>query len=204
MTPRITVGLFAILSVCSLFDIREARSRENWFGLTWDIAVPTAETKDFISEVGLIGFGAEGWSLRNPNISVGFVTGWQNLYEQTDEIIQIDNVTISGTQVRYIDFIPILIGTRYIFGNRYNRIRPFVGIKAGTYRITQRMDIGTVEIFISKAWHLGVAPEAGTTFLTPWMDIFGFVGADYNYAFSRKDSIDFSYLGISIGFMYVL
>lgn len=204
MTPRIAVGLAVILSVCSIFDVHNAQSRQDWFGLTWDLAVPTGKTKDFVSDLGYIGFSVEVWTFAKPNISTGFVAGWQNIYGETDEIIQIENVTISGKQVRYIDFVPILIGARYNFGNRDYRIRPFVGIKAGTYWIKQRMEIGTGEVVFSKEWHLGLAPEVGVTFFTTSMDLYGFVSADYNYAFSRNDSIDFSYLGFSIGLVYVL
>lgn len=204
MTPRFATALFVLLAFFAIFDARPAESRDNWFGLTWDFALATEDTKDFISDPGYLGFGLEGWSFRKPNVAVGVVLSWQNLYEQTDDVIQIDNVTISGTQVRYIDFISILVGGRFVLGSRYWRIRPLVGIKAGTYRVSQRMEIGTVEIFISKAWHLGVTPEVGVTFLTPWLDVFGYVVADYNYVFSRDDSIDFSYLGLSLGFVYVL
>jgi hypothetical protein len=195
--------LVAAIAIYASVGVNYARAYDVWGIITYDIAFATGATRDYISETGFIGFGVEGHSFDRNHISTGFVIGWQNLYEKTDEILHVDNVTISGTQVRYLDFLPFLWGVNYHFGDRSYRLRPYVGAKAGTYYVSQRVDIGTVEIIVNRNWHLGVSPEVGFTFLTPTTDFYGFLSADYNYVFSRDDSVDYSYVGLSIGFVYV-
>ena len=146
----------------------------------------------------------ESRSFVTDNLATGFVIGWHNIYEKTgDTTTQIDNVTISGTQVRYIDFIPILAAANFHFFDRSYRIRPYVGAKGGVYWVKQRVEIGFVDVIINKNWHLGAAPEAGFTFLTGAMDIYGIVSGDYTYILSREDSIDYTYWSVSLGFVYV-
>jgi hypothetical protein len=191
-------------TICVVAGAHDVEAREYWFGMTYDMGVPTQDFRKFIEDPGFIGLAAEGWSYRKPNLATGFYLGWQNFYEKTNETIQIDNATISGTQVRYTDFVSVMLGARLHFLERRNRIRPFVSAKAGTYWVKQRVEIGTLNVVLSNKWHFGLAGEGGITFLTPWLDIFGFVSAEYNYIFARDDTIDFSYLGISIGLIYIL
>ncbi|MCK5406898.1 MAG: hypothetical protein KAJ37_05570 [Candidatus Krumholzibacteria bacterium] len=203
MVLRKTSLLVAAVAIYASFSVNDARAYDVWGIIMYDISFATGATRDFISDPGYIGISVEGRSFDKNHVSTGFVIGWQNLYEKTDEIIQLDNVTISGTQVRYLDFLPILWGVNYHFGDRSCRLRPYLGAKVGTYYVSQRVDIGTVEIIVNRNWHLGVSPEAGFTFLTPTTDFYGFLSADYNYVFSRDDTIDYSYAGLSIGFVYV-
>jgi outer membrane protein W len=126
------------------------------------------------------------------------------MYKTTRELIQIENITIAGTQVRYLDFIPITIGVDYHFLGRDSRVRPYVGVAGGAYRVRQRMEIGTVNLIIHRDWHAGVVPEAGFTFLTPDMEFYGFISAEFNYVFSRDDSIDYTYVTFSLGIVYLL
>jgi hypothetical protein len=188
----------------TIFSVSDSRAREDWFILTYDISIPVGDTADFISEIGWRGIGIEGRWFVTDNFNPGFVLGWQNMYEKfTDATTQVDNATISGTQVRYLDFIPILVGANYHFFDRSYRIRPYVGVKGGVYWVKQRVEIGFVDVIINKNWHLGAAPEAGFTFLTGSTDIYGFVSGDFTYVLGREDSIDYTYWGVSLGLVYV-
>ena len=196
--------LYLTMIVVLFFGASSTRAREDWFLLTWDIQIPVGDTRDFISDTGWRGFGLESRSFVTDNLNTGFVIGWHNFYEKTgDTTTQIDNVTISGTQVRYIDFIPILVAANFHFFDRSYRIRPYVGAKGGVYWVKQRVEIGFVDVIINKNWHLGAAPEAGFTFLTGAMDLYGIVSGDYTYILSREDSIDYTYWSVSLGFVYV-
>jgi hypothetical protein len=79
-----------------------------------------------------------------------------------------------------------------------------LGLAGGAYWVSQRLEIGTVNLIINERWHVGVAPEAGITFLTPDLDLYGFISADFNYIFSREDSIDYTYVTLSLGIVYLL
>jgi len=182
----------------------DAHARALWFILAYTPSYGVGKTHDFVSNPGYYGFSVEGRSFENKKLSWSFEAGWQNMYQKTDETFQYENATITGTQVRYLDFIPIMLGADYHFGSRASRIRPFIGIKGGTYYVEQRVDIGTVEVIVNKNWHLGTAPELGITFLTWDMEFFGFLSADYNIVFPRKDSITYTYISVNIGFVYIL
>lgn len=195
--------LAVAVAVYAIVGANSARAYNVWGIITYDLSFATGATRDFVGDPGYIGVALEGRSFDWDHLATGLLVGWQNFYEKTHETTQVGNVAITGTQVRYLDSLPILAGLYYHFGDRSYRLRPYVGAKAGTYYISQRVKIGTVEVIVSKRWHLGVAPEAGFTFLTQTMDFYGFACVDYNYAFSRYDSIDFSYVGLSVGIVYV-
>jgi len=196
--------LYLTMILVTIFSASDTRAREDWFLLTYDLSIPVGDTADFISDIGWRGVSIEGRSFVTDNFNTGFLLGWHNLYQQySDATTQVDNVTISGTQIRYIDFFPILLGINYHFFDRSYRIRPYVGAKGGVYWVKQRVEIGFVDVIINKNWHLGVAPEAGFTFLTGSTDIYGFVAGDFTYILSREDSIDYTYCGVSLGFVYL-
>jgi hypothetical protein len=180
------------------------QAREDWFLLTYDPSIPVEETGDFIDDPGWRGFALEGRSFVTDNVSTGFVVGWHNLFQKTtDKTEQIDNVTVGGTQARYIDFIPILVGANYHFFDRSYRIRPYLGVKGGVYWVQQRVEVGFVDVIINRTWHLGTAPEAGITFLTGTTDVYGFLGGEYTYIPGRKGSIDYTYWGARLGLVFV-
>ncbi len=181
-----------------------ARAGVVWFMMTWEPSIAVGETADFIDSPGYIGFGVEGRSFETGNLAWTVSVAWHNMYQTTDDLIHFDNVTISGTQVRYLDFVPLLLGTDYHFLDRGSRIRPFVGVAGGAYWVNQKMDIGTVEVIFDKRWHVGVAPEVGITFLTPDLEFYGFISSDFNYIFSRGDSTDYTYVTVKLGFVYLL
>lgn len=203
MTRRNTITLVTAAVIFVSVGVHSARANDVWGIITYDIGFTAGATRDFISDPGFIGVAVEGRSFDGNHFSTGFLLGWQNFYQKTDEIIQIDNVTISGTQVRYLDVLPILWGVYYHFGDRSSLVRPYGGAKAGAYWLSQRVEIGTTIVNISKSWHAGVSPEIGITFLTPDLDFYGFAGVDYNYVFSKKDEIDYSYLSLRLGFVYI-
>lgn len=193
------LGFLALLQMSAT-----ARAREDWVLLTYDVSFPVGDTGDFIDAVGWRGFGLEGRSFITDQINGGFVLGWHNLYQKSeDKTAQIDNVTISGTQARFIDFVPILAGVNYHFFDRSYRIRPYVGVKGGLYWIKQRVEVGFIDVIVNRNWHVGLAPEAGFTFLTGELDIYGFVNGDFTYILGRDESIDYTYVGMSLGFVYV-
>jgi hypothetical protein len=71
------------------------------------------------------------------------------------------------------------------------------------YWVKQRVEVGFVDVIVNRNWHVGFAPEAGISFLTGSMDIYGFINGDFTYILGRDDSIDYTYLGVSLGFVYV-
>ncbi len=93
---------------------------------------------------------------------------------------------MSGTQIRYINSIPLMLNAHYYIGGKRDQLRPYLGVNVGTYYITQRLDMG-VYTLQNDNWHFGIAPEFGFlaevsrgTYLT--------ASGRYNYAFDSGDS----------------
>jgi hypothetical protein len=203
MVRRLTITLVAAMAILVSVEVHQAGASDVWGILTYDVAFTAGATRNFIGDPGFLGFSVEGRSFDGNHLSTGFVLGWHNFYEKTDDVIQVDNVTISGAQVRYLDFLPLLFGLNYHFGDRSSRVRPYGGLKAGAYWVSQRVKVATVDVIINRGWHVGASPEIGLTFLTPDLDFYGFLSADYNYVFTDSEDDDFSYTSVRIGFVYI-
>jgi hypothetical protein len=177
--------------------------------LSYTMAQPSGDAADFAKNFSWLGFTAEGdWFLK-PNISAGFIGGWQEIYkETTGDSYTFSNGTISGARTyRHIGSLPLLARARYWTGTQGDRAHAFVGLGAGTYWMKQTVDAG---IYTADAnhWHFGVAPEVGVLVKTGY-DIGWTLNARYNYPFAAggylgKDnpSKSWSYWGIGIGVSY--
>ena len=170
--------------------------------LSYNTALATGNTGDFVSNFSWRGFAIEGRRFVQKNISVGINFGWNIFDEKNGETIQLENGAVSGTQIRYLNSFPIMVNAHYYFGNKRN-FRGFLGLNVGTYAINQRFDIGIWTIN-NDNWHFGVAPEIG--FIIPaGRQTSVIFSVKYNYAFSAgtslmgKDSNDHSYIGFNLG-----
>jgi hypothetical protein len=166
--------------------------------------VPAGETNAFIEQPSYLGISFDGRNFLNSFLSVGFYTGWQVLYEQRSEPIELEDGTISGKQFRHINMFPIMLNAHFYLGPD-QCFRPYVGINAGTYYTWKRLDVGVLRAE-EKKWVWGVAPEAG--FTLPIGDVHINLGAKYNYALPPsesdyyKDPDPLQYVSFHIGFAY--
>jgi hypothetical protein len=161
----------------------------------------TQETQDFIKEFSWRGFGLEYKKFLNMRISLGFCTGWNIFDEKRADPLILENGTISGTQIRFINAFPLLVTSHLHFGKPRSGFRPYIGLGAGTYYIIQRLEIG-VMMLEEDNWHFGLMPEVGV--LIPTESLFVIISAKYNYAFAAgksigKDPIDISYVSLNVG-----
>ena len=94
-----------------------------------------------------------------------------------------------------------LLSAHVYGGGGSGKARPYLGLKAGTYFISRRVDVGLWQI-TDENWHWGVAPEFG--FSVPMRGGFQseafYAQVRYNYAFSAGDAPYQSWFGIDVGF----
>ncbi len=172
--------------------------------LTYNISAPAGETTQFIESPSYLGLSFDGRKFIVPFISVGFYTGWQVFYEQSNMPLNVDKGSISGKQYRYINSFPIMLNAHLYIGPD-QCIRPYVGINAGAYFIWKRLNIGVLQAE-EKKWVLGFAPEVGMT--VPIGDVHINLGAKYNYALPPGESEYYEepdplqYVSFHIGFAY--
>ncbi len=185
-------------------------SAQSLGSMTYNMSFPTDKLSDFIDKTSFKGFGIEGRWFQNRNLSFGLSFAWTVFDQRVGDPIQIvkDGVsaTVSGTQVRVVNSIPILATFHFYTGRRRDGFRVYFGVGAGTYYIMQRLEIGLVA-FESNNWHLGVAPEGGVL-LSFSREFTMIANVKYNYAFSAGESLGggddntYAYWGLNVGFVW--
>lgn len=199
----------ALASVALLVGTNgEAKAQDWWWGITYNMSatasLPGSSDSDvtFVDDFSFRGIGLEARYVpnRGGNLSYGFSGSWNVLNEKTNEVVNLPDAAISGTQLRYFNSVPLLVNAHYYFGSR-GGIRPYAGINAGTYWIERRVDIGLSSIKDDN-WHFGWAPELGVIVPLGRPEVALIANARYNWAFSAGGSGDQKYWGFNVGFMY--
>lgn len=170
-------------------------------GINYSTGFTTQDTRNFIKEFSWRGLGLEYKKFLNMRISLGFSTGWNIFDEKRTDPLILENGTISGTQLRFINAFPLLVTSHLHFGKPRSGFRPYLGLGAGAYYIIQRLEIGVMMLEVDN-WHFGLMPELGV--LIPTESVFLIISAKYNYAFAGsksigKDAIDISYVSLHVG-----
>lgn len=171
---------------------------DKWFGTSWSMASPTDHSKTFTNDYSFRGVGLDWRSMRG-RMSVGLSLGWNLLNEETARTSTMGQVDVTGDQFRYTNVFSILATTHTYMGT-VGGPRPFVGLRAGTYYIRRRVDVG-LWTASDNNWHLGIAPELG--FAVPLRGRLSpaafYTAVRYNYAFSAGDAPYQSWVAIDIG-----
>ena len=180
-----------------------ALAQENYGTVTWNMAKSTGDQEDFIDNSSFRGFGFEGYRFTSPNVSVGMAFSWNVFYQKIDNpdstTIEIDGGHATGVQTRYINSFPFQLGARRFFGTDPYKTRLFVGGAAGVYYIIERFDIGVISVK-EDHFHFGLMPEAGI--LIPLAETHIFASFRWHYVWGSKGSIDYSYMGLNVGFLF--
>lgn len=174
---------------------------DSYSAVTYNMGLPTGDTKDFASPYSWRGMGLEFRKMNSPNTSIGFSLGWNVFHEETNETFEIasGSGSASGNQDRTINAFPIMVGFQYYLGQE-GAARPYVGLSGPGYYMIQRLDIGVFS-FEDDGWNWGLAPEIG--FLVPLQsEATLLLNIRYNYAFEGYDRGPFSYIGFNVGFAW--
>ncbi len=177
-----------------------AWAQSSMFTVNWDVSFPTGDTKNYISNTSFRGASFEGMKFINDNVAIGGVFGWEVFKEKESNITWEGNgVTVTGTQVRYLNMLPLLVVSRYYLKG-LDEVAPYVGLGIGTYNSLQRTEIGLVA-FVNNNWHLGFAPEAGI-FIPMNFNMGMNLAAKYQYAVKSNNS-QYSYFTLTVGFGFL-
>jgi len=193
-----------LLSCVLLLAARTESRAQDWYGIaTWQISFPAGDTKDFVDEVSYRGFGMEFRKALNPGSTVGILGGWNVFHQRTSELIEFENGAASGSQDRYINSFPIMLGFHRYFGER-GGTRPYVGLNGGGFVLIQTLRLGTAEIE-EDSWEWGLTPEAGV--VVPMQYGAAFI-ANARYQWSPTPQTlagtdaDLTYWAIHLGFVW--
>ena len=191
---NILIIVFSVISI-NVFG-------QSMHGMTYNMAFGVGETGDYIGKYSWRGFGIDGKYFLSDNMTLGWSTGWNVLYEGDDELQSYNDGsrTRTGKQYRYLNVFPALLVFDY-FLNSDGEIQPFFGLGAGTYWIEQKTTMG---LFSSTDdnWHFALAPEVGVLFPMNLRSNF-YISAKYNQAFKTSNSsMNISFVGVNVGFLW--
>lgn len=188
-----------LLAIATSFGVM---AQDNFFGITYNTALATGETKDFIDDYSWGALGLEWKKMTSDNVSIGLNISWQIFSQKLpNETIEVPDtkLTLSGTQLRYYNYFPINLTGSYFF-NPEGKVIPFIGGGAGLYRVLKRFDISGF-VFEDNTWNFGFYPEVGVMIPTGGTADF-FVNSKYHYILPAGGGQTHSYLNINVGFSY--
>jgi len=140
---------------------------KKYFGFTYNMAWPVGTTRDFIDKTSFSGFSLEGRSASGGSgLMLGGYFGWNLFYQVKSDPITIEQEgfggTVSGTQERYVNSMPILFTAAYdLGGDMTDMVQPFVSMGIGMTYYVQTWGLG-VALYEQRTWHFTLMPEVGT------------------------------------------
>jgi opacity protein-like surface antigen len=170
---------------------------QSFFGLSYTASLPMGETQDFIDKMSWRGIGVEYRWFVQDQFSTGLYFGWNVFHDKFSGDFFVDDAAFSGTQMRTVNALPILLTGHYYFSGSGGDFRPYVGVGFGTYRTRQRTTLGIFQVD-NDNWQLGISPSIGATLPISY-NVLANIEVRYNYAPKGGDSLVHSYLGISLG-----
>jgi len=192
---KIFLSIIAVLFVFNVF------AQESFWSMTYQMSVPTGDTKTLTDKMSFRGFGIEGrWFVDN-NVTIGGAAHFNVFYEKQDKVTtELDNVTLTGTHYNYINAFPFYVNAAYYF-NEGSYVRPYAAMNAGVIYTLYRKDIGLYRIEERPA-KFGVAPEIGVLIETYGGANFT-VNFRYNYGMETDKTDPLSYFGINVGVVWL-
>lgn len=194
------IFLAVLLGLFSLPMFAQQENNGALWSFTYDMAFPMGATKDYTGKASFRGMMLDGRGFVDNNITLGGNFGWNVFYEKADkETVEVDNITLTGTQYKYINAFPMFFNAAYYF-NEGSYVRPYVAANIGVIYDIQRTDIGLYS-FDYDNWKFAFAPEVGLAFQTD-SGVGLMVNLRYNYGLETSDIDALSYLGLNIGLLW--
>jgi len=170
--------------------------------ISYSVGFPVGDLSDYIQNVSWRGVTIDYRKMINPNVGVGFSTGWNVFYENMGrDTYTIDNVSITGKQYRYSNHIPIYINPTYYL-KPGETINPFFSLGIGTIWSLRNTDMN-LYTFEQESWGFALAPEVGLHYSIDEAAAFT-VSGKLNYAFkSGEINADQSFFTLNVGFTFL-
>ena len=190
-----------LLLLAALVTVAPAQMGRDYTGvISYNVGIPTGDTRDYISEGSFRGLEIEGRRFINPNLSWSLSWQWNTFNEALNGTFEIPNGHITGNQHRILYSWPFLAKAHYYFGRPTiggGDAVPFVGLGAGAYWIRESLEMGVLAIEETN-WHFGFSPEAGVLIPTAGANEM-ILSAGYHYAFESGGRGPHSYWTIKLG-----
>ena len=165
----------------------------------YDMGIPFGDTKEYTSPVSWRGLTLDMDRLINDNLALGLGFSWSTFVEkEADSYYERDKILMHGTQVRYINNIPLM--ARISWYQPLDMLEAYFTLGVGTAWQETRREIG-LWAFSGNYWQFALAPEVGVLF--PVGMSYGSLKVKYNHAFETSGGAPtLSYLSIGVGFAW--
>jgi hypothetical protein len=174
-------------------------AQATYLGGTYSIGIPLGGIDNYISSPSFRGANFEGLKELNSNLAVGWILGWNVFSEKrVNEVYTYDNLTMTGTQFRYMNLFPMLVRGLYEFGTMEGT-RPYIGAGTGVTADIVKTNIGLYS-FQKTGWHFTVAPELGIKIPLGYGSVT--TSLRYTYCVKTKEINDFSYFSLNLGMLW--
>ena len=190
-----------ILTILVALLISSAGYSQSLYSMNYTMSLGVGDQGDYISSASFRGLTFDGRGFISDQFSMGGLFTWSTFYEKLGgATVSEQTLTLTGTQYRYINAFPILLTAHYYTSDDPYSTRAYLGGGIGAYKINKRTNIGTYS-FEDRYWHFGIAPEVGV--LIPIsMDTQFNISLKYHYVFKAKNTIDYSWFGLNVGFAW--
>lgn len=163
--------------------------------LTYDVGVPFSSTKEFTDQVSWRGLSLDFDRFVGDNLAVGMGFSWSTFVEkESNSDYQRDNILLHGTEVRYINNIPLTV--RLSWYQALDMMELYGTLGVGTAWQETRREIGTFA-FTGNYWQFAMTPEVGMIF--PVGASYLTAKVRYVMAFETDQAPDLSYLSVGLG-----
>ena len=187
-----------IIALSLIFMAWTVNAQEVIWKLTYDVGIPFSSTKEFTDQVSWRGLSLDFDRFVGDNLAVGLGFAWSTFVEkEADSDYQLENILLHGTQVRYINDIPLT--ARFSWYQPLSSMELYATLGAGAAWQELRREIGTWA-FVGSYWQFVMIPEVGIIY--PLGSSYLNARVKYVQAFESSEAPGLSYLSIGVGFAW--
>ena len=200
MTPM--KKIIFIISLCFV-TVGAAVAQSNTT-ISYSVGFPVGDLSDYITNVSWRGVTLDFRKMVNPNIGVGFSTGWNVFYEEMGrQTYTIDNQSLTGKQYRYSNHFPIYVNPTYYL-RPDDTVNPFFSLGIGTIYTLRNTDMN-LYTWEQESWGFALAPEVGLQYSMGEGTGAAFtVSGKFNHAFKAGDiNSAQSFFTLNVGFSFI-
>lgn len=193
---------FLVISAFLVMVLAATANAQSLTTTSYSMGLATGELGDYASNFSGRGVTLDYRKMVQPNVGVGFYTGWNVFYDEKPyDTYVIENKSLSGKQYRYVNSLPIMVAADYFFkpGEDFN---PYLGLGAGTIYTDRATDMGIYR-FTEEAWSFAFTPQMG--FLYSVNRYSGInLAIKYNVGLAAGDfDATQSYVSFNIGYVFM-
>lgn len=170
--------------------------------VSYSMGLATGDLGDYASNFSGRGFTLDYRKMVQPNVGVGFYTGWNVFYDEKPyDVFTIDNRSLAGKQYRYVNTFPLMIAADYYLKPGED-LNPFIGLGVGTLYTDRDTDMGIYR-YSQDAWSFAFTPQVGFYYSVNRYNGISF-SAKYNLGLAAGDfETTQSYLSLNVGFVFM-